>query len=39
MKTIAIYARVSTREQTTENQTIRLTEFLQSRGYDYEVFT
>lgn len=39
MKTIAIYARVSTREQTTDNQVIRLSEYLQSRGYDFEVFT
>ncbi len=39
MKTLAIYARVSTKEQTNENQIIRLKEYVQSKGYDYEIFT
>ena len=38
-RTLAIYARVSTQEQTTDNQVIRLTEYVNGRGYDYEVFT
>jgi DNA invertase Pin-like site-specific DNA recombinase len=39
MKTIAIYARVSTKEQTTDNQVIRLTEYVTARGYQFDVFT
>jgi len=39
MKTIAIYARVSTKEQTTDNQVIRLIEYAKVRGFSYEVFT
>lgn len=35
---IAIYTRVSTTQQTTENQTFRLIEYAQKMGYTYEVF-
>ena len=35
---IAIYTRVSTSEQTTENQVIRLTQYAKDRGWEYEVF-
>ncbi len=38
MKKIAIYTRVSTSEQTTENQVLRLTEYANDRGWEYEVF-
>lgn len=34
---IAIYARVSTGEQTTENQVLRLTEYAQRQGWSYEI--
>ncbi len=34
---VAIYCRVSTEEQTTENQIVRLTEFVKSNGWNYEV--
>jgi len=34
---IAIYCRVSTEEQTTENQKIRLVEYATSNGWEYEV--
>ena len=34
---VAIYCRVSTEEQTTENQKIRLVEYAERMGYDYEV--
>lgn len=33
----AIYCRVSTQEQTTENQRLRLTEYADRRGWTYEV--
>lgn len=36
---VAIYARVSTDEQTTENQTNPLIEYAKRMGWDYEVFT
>ncbi len=36
---IAIYCRVSTEEQHTENQEIRLTEYCKRMSWDYEVFT
>lgn len=35
---IAIYARVSTNEQFTENQVIRLKEYADRMGYTYDVF-
>ena len=35
---IAIYTRVSTSEQTTENQVIRLTEYAKDRGWQYDVY-
>lgn len=35
---IAIYTRVSTSEQTTENQVLRLTEYAKDRDWQYEVF-
>jgi len=38
MKSIAIYARVSTSEQTTLNQVSRLTEYADKLGYRYDVF-
>jgi putative DNA-invertase from lambdoid prophage Rac len=34
---VAIYCRVSTEEQTTENQRIRLEEYAQRMGYTYEI--
>jgi DNA invertase Pin-like site-specific DNA recombinase len=34
---VAIYCRVSTSEQTTENQKIRLTEYSNRQGWEYEV--
>jgi DNA invertase Pin-like site-specific DNA recombinase len=36
---IAIYCRVSSKEQTTENQKIRLTEYASEKGWKYDVFT
>ena len=39
MKKIAIYVRVSTQDQTVENQVIRLTEFARSKGWNYEVYS
>lgn len=38
MKHIAIYVRVSTKEQTVENQTVRLVEFARSNGYTFDVY-
>lgn len=38
MKRVAIYARVSTGEQTTQNQIIRLKEFADRQGFAYEIF-
>lgn len=37
-KKIAIYCRVSTSEQTTENQRIRLTEYADKMGWQYDVY-
>ena len=37
-KTVAIYCRVSTDEQTTENQRIPLTQYCERMGWKYEVF-
>ncbi len=36
---VAIYCRVSTKEQDTENQRIRLTEYADQQGWKYDVFT
>jgi DNA invertase Pin-like site-specific DNA recombinase len=36
---VAIYVRVSTQDQTVENQILRLTEFANSKGWEYEVFS
>ena len=36
---VAIYCRVSTQEQDTENQRIRLTEYADQQGWQYDVFT
>lgn len=36
---VAIYCRVSTQEQDTENQRIRLTEYADQQGWKYDVFT
>lgn len=38
MQKIALYARVSTSEQTTENQKIRLIEYANKHGYSYDLF-
>jgi len=35
---VALYCRVSTTEQTTENQKIRLVEYAKTKGYEYDVF-
>mgnify|MGYP003984976283 FL=1 len=35
---IALYNRVSTQDQTTENQKIRLIEYAKSKGLEYDVF-
>lgn len=35
---IAIYCRVSTKEQNPENQRIRLTDYARQKGWDYEIF-
>ena len=35
---VAIYCRVSTDEQTTENQKLRLTEYAKRMGWDFEIF-
>ncbi len=37
-KRIIIYCRVSTEEQTTENQRLTLIKYAESKGWDYEVF-
>ena len=34
----ALYARVSTEEQTTDNQEIRLMEYAKSKGFEYDLF-
>jgi len=36
---IAIYIRVSTTDQTVENQRLRLTEYAQSKGWEYDIFS
>lgn len=36
---VAIYVRVSTQDQTVENQVLRLTEYVNSKGWEYEVFS
>ena len=36
---VALYCRVSTTDQTPENQRIRLTEYARQKGWNYEVFT
>ena len=38
MKNIALYARVSTTEQTVENQKIRLIEYAEKNGYTYDIY-
>lgn len=35
----AIYVRVSTSDQTVENQILRLTEFAKSKGWEFEIFS
>ena len=35
---VALYNRVSTAKQTTENQKIRLVEFANSKGWEYDIF-
>ncbi len=36
---IAIYVRVSTTDQTVENQRLRLTEYATSKGWEYDIFS
>lgn len=36
---VALYVRVSTQDQTVENQILRLTEFVNAKGWTYEVFS
>ena len=38
MKHVAIYVRVSTSEQTVENQRIRLVEFAEKQNYTYNIY-
>jgi putative DNA-invertase from lambdoid prophage Rac len=38
MNKIALYVRVSTSEQTTENQKIRLIEYAEKNGYSYDLY-
>ncbi len=38
MNNIALYLRVSTSEQTVENQRIRLIEYAENNGYTYDIF-
>jgi len=38
MKKVALYVRVSTSEQTVENQRIRLVEYAERNGYDYDLY-
>ena len=35
---VAIYCRVSTTDQTTENQKMRLTEYVMQKGWEYDIF-
>jgi DNA invertase Pin-like site-specific DNA recombinase len=39
IKKVALYCRVSTAEQTNENQSIRLVEYCESKNYVYDIFT
>jgi putative DNA-invertase from lambdoid prophage Rac len=39
MKKIALYSRVSTADQTTENQVIRLKEYAVSKGLEFDLYT
>ena len=36
---VALYCRVSTGDQTPENQKIRLTEYADKEGWDYDVYS
>ena len=38
MKRVSLYLRVSTAEQTVENQRIRLVEYAERNGYDYDLY-
>jgi len=38
MKHIAIYVRVSTKEQTVINQTVKLVQFAKSNGYTFDIY-
>jgi len=38
MKKIAIYTRVSTNEQTTENQKLRLVDYADNKGWQYDIY-
>ena len=38
MKHIAIYVRVSTKEQTTVNQSVKLVQFAKSNGYTFDIY-
>ena len=38
MKRVSLYLRVSTAEQTVENQRIRLVEYAEKNGYDYDLY-
>jgi len=38
MTKVALYCRVSTQEQTTENQCIRLEEYAKSQGWEFDVY-
>ncbi len=39
MKKVALYSRVSTADQTTENQVLRLVEYAKSKGLKYDLYT
>jgi putative resolvase len=36
---VALYARVSTSDQTVDNQILRLTEFANSKGWKFDVYS
>jgi DNA invertase Pin-like site-specific DNA recombinase len=38
MRHVALYIRVSTSEQTVENQRIRLIEYVEKDGYSYDIY-
>lgn len=38
MSKLALYSRVSTLDQTTENQKVRLIEFANQKGYEYDIY-